>query len=110
MACHNAEIYGVANKIEFLVGDIFSIYPTLKADVVFMSPPWGGPGYSLNKCYSIKTMSNDHDVGGGFAIFDIVKTIAPNIAYHMPNNTNILEVKHIIYYGVKFGYKLNFKL
>jgi len=54
-------------------------------------------------------MSNDHDVGGGFAIFDIVKTIAPNIAFHMPKNTNILEVKHIIY-GVKFEYKLNFKL
>ncbi|KAF0771905.1 Uncharacterized protein FWK35_00003162 [Aphis craccivora] len=91
MARHNAEIYGVADKIEFLVGDIFSIYPTLKADVVFMSPPWGGPAYSLNKCYSIKTMCNDHHVGGGFAIFDIVKTIAPNIAFHMPKNTNILE-------------------
>jgi len=69
MACHNAIIY--------IVGDIFLIYPMLKADVVFMSPPWGGPGYSLSKCYSIKkTMCNDHNVGGGFTIFDIVKTIA----------------------------------
>ncbi|CAH1714843.1 unnamed protein product [Aphis gossypii] len=64
----------------------------LKADVVFMSPPWGGPGYSLSKFYSIKiTMCNDHNVGGGFTIFHIVKTIAPNIAFHMPKNTNILE-------------------
>ncbi|KAE9545642.1 hypothetical protein AGLY_001185 [Aphis glycines] len=39
MARHNAEIYGVADKIEFIVGDIFLIYPKLKADVVFMSPP-----------------------------------------------------------------------
>jgi len=48
-----------------------------------MSPPWGGPVYSLSKSYSIKTMCNDH-VEGGFSIFDIVKTIAPNIAFHMP--------------------------
>lgn len=107
MARHNAKIYGVADKIEFIVGDIFLIYPTLKADVVFMSPPWGGPGYSRSKCYSIKTMCNDHHVGGGFKIFDIVKTIAPNIAFHIPKNTNILEVKHIIY-SVKFEYKLKF--
>ncbi|KAE9544669.1 hypothetical protein AGLY_000211 [Aphis glycines] len=90
MARHNAEIYGVADKIEFIVGDIFKIYPTLKADVVFMSPPWGGPGYTKTKCYTIKTMCSDH-VGGGFKIFDIVKTIAPNIAFHLPKNTNILE-------------------
>jgi len=108
MVRHNAEIYyGVAEKIEFIVGDIFLIYTTLKADVVFMSPPWGGPGYSHSKCCSIKTI--DHDFGGGFTIFNIVKTIAPNIAFHMPKNTNILEVKYIIY-SVKFEYKLNFIL
>jgi len=56
MARHNAEIYGVADKIEFIVGDIFLIYPKLKADVMFMSLPWGGPEYFLNKCYSIETM------------------------------------------------------
>jgi len=61
-----------------------------------MSPLWGDPGYSLSKCYSIETMRNDY-VEGSFSIFDIVKIIAPNIAIHIPNNTNILEVKHMIY-------------
>ncbi|KAE9544668.1 hypothetical protein AGLY_000210 [Aphis glycines] len=60
MARHNAEIYGVADKIEFIVGDIFKIYPTLKADVVFMSPPWGGPGYTQTKSYTIETMCSNH--------------------------------------------------
>ncbi|CAH1708170.1 unnamed protein product [Aphis gossypii] len=55
-----------------------------------MSPPWRGPGYSLIKCYSIETMSNDH-VEGDFSIFDIIKTIAPNMAFYMPKNKNILE-------------------
>ncbi|KAE9541861.1 hypothetical protein AGLY_003852 [Aphis glycines] len=90
IAHHNAEIYGVTDKIEFIVGDIFLIYSKLKTSVVYMSLPWGGPGYSLSKSYSIKTMCNDH-VEGGLSIFDIVKNIASNIEFHMPKYTNILE-------------------
>lgn len=46
LARHNAAVYGVENRIEFIVGDFFQLAPTLKADVVFLSPPWGGPNYS----------------------------------------------------------------
>lgn len=45
MAKKNAEIYGQASKIDFICGDFFQVGPTLKADVVFISPPWGGPCY-----------------------------------------------------------------
>ncbi|XP_025203450.1 uncharacterized protein LOC112600441 [Melanaphis sacchari] len=99
LARHNAEIYGVADKIEFIVGDLFLIYPKLKADVVFMSPPWGGPEYSINKSYTIESMCPG-DFGGGFNIFEIVKTIAPNIAFHMPKTTNIFECMRL---GSGFG-------
>jgi len=76
-----------------MVGDFFSIYHTIKADVLFMSPPWGGPGYAINKIYSLKSMCHSH-FGGGFDIFKLAKTVAPNIAFHMPKNTDISEVKH----------------
>lgn len=46
MARHNATVYGVANRIQFIVGDFFELAPTLQADMVFLSPPWGGPDYS----------------------------------------------------------------
>jgi len=101
LAQHNAEIYGVAHKIDFVVGDFFQIYQKLKADVVFMSPPWGGPGYSIDKSYSLTSMCENY-FRGGFGIFDIVKTIAPNIAFHMPKTTNILEVRHMMY-GVQYN-------
>lgn len=39
IAKHNASIYGVSDRIEFIVGDFFQLAPTLKADVVFLSPP-----------------------------------------------------------------------
>ena len=41
----NAKIYGVEDKIEFIIGDFFQVAPSIKADVVFLSPPWGGPNY-----------------------------------------------------------------
>ena len=43
MARNNARVYGVEAKIEFIVGDFFSIAPKLVADAIFLSPPWGGP-------------------------------------------------------------------
>jgi trimethylguanosine synthase len=45
MAQHNARLYGVEHKIEFICADFFDIAPTLAADGVFLSPPWGGPLY-----------------------------------------------------------------
>lgn len=44
-AKHNAEIYGVANKIFWLNGDCFeaiSRFAGQKNTVIFASPPWGG--------------------------------------------------------------------
>jgi 23S rRNA G2445 N2-methylase RlmL len=45
MAKHNAQVYGVADRIEFIVGDFLKLADKLVADVVFLSPPWGGPQY-----------------------------------------------------------------
>ncbi|KAI9219278.1 RNA cap guanine-N2 methyltransferase-domain-containing protein [Blastocladiella britannica] len=49
MACtqHNAEVYGVADRIEYVLGDAIAYMERTRAvpDVVFLSPPWGGPEY-----------------------------------------------------------------
>lgn len=59
-AKHNAQIYGVLEKIEFIVGDFFELLNTkesrLKADAVFLSPPWGGPTYRNDKIFDLDTM------------------------------------------------------
>ncbi|CAM9175669.1 unnamed protein product, partial [Chrysoparadoxa australica] len=46
-ARHNAKIYNVLDTIEFIRGDALEVIPKLQQpiDVMFMSPPWGGPGY-----------------------------------------------------------------
>lgn len=46
MAKHNAAIYGVSDRIDFIVGDFLTLVHSFKADVIFLSPPWGGPSYT----------------------------------------------------------------
>jgi 23S rRNA G2445 N2-methylase RlmL len=43
MAKHNAQVYGVAEQIDFVLGDAFELAPAYVVDAVFLSPPWGGP-------------------------------------------------------------------
>ena len=53
----NARVYGVEERIEFIVGDFFNLIPSLTgADVIFLSPPWGGPEYLAEDIYDIQTM------------------------------------------------------
>lgn len=80
-AKHNAEIYKVQDKVEFIQGDFFQLAPGLKvrtqrkrnvqdyckdkklrlfnflqADGVFLSPPWGGPSYLRSDVFDLETM------------------------------------------------------
>ncbi|VDI16654.1 Hypothetical predicted protein [Mytilus galloprovincialis] len=56
IARHNAAVYGVENHIEFIQGDFLKVGPTLSADVVFLSPPWGGPDYLTAEVFDLETM------------------------------------------------------
>ena len=62
LACarQNARVYQVEEKITFVLGDFTQLAPTLKADVVFLSPPWGGPDYLNLPSYDINTMMPIH--------------------------------------------------
>lgn len=90
MASHNASIYGVRDKIEFIVGDYFDLIEGLKADIVFLSPPWGGPSYmkydtiydleeSLLPCAASKLLSE-------------TRKITNNIAVYLPRNSNTKQL------------------
>ncbi|XP_066154913.1 uncharacterized protein [Euwallacea fornicatus] len=85
LAKNNAEVYGVAHKIEFLVGDFFALASTLKADVVFLSPPWGGVDYINQKTYDLEKMLQPE----GFSkLFATAAEISKNIAAFLPKNSD----------------------
>lgn len=89
MARHNANIYGVADRIEFIVGDFFQLAATLKADVVFLSPPWGGPQYMKVDTYNLE----EHlQPVAASVMMEKARQISENIAIFIPRNSNTQQL------------------
>ena len=91
-ARHNAAVYGVQDRIEFIVGDFFTVLPRLKPDVVFLSPPWGGPEYLGQEVFDLKECGGCVD---GYRVFQTAKLVTDNIAYFVPRNTNVNQLSSL---------------
>jgi trimethylguanosine synthase len=117
LAKHNAKIYGVDHRIEFILGDYLAFaasYTQLppkerRIDVVFLSPPWGGPSYLSHpiqdKHHSDEGAEPEQPPSypldsiepiNGRALFQLTKAITPNIAYFLPRNTDLVEVSKLV--------------
>ncbi|CAM9489854.1 unnamed protein product, partial [Discosporangium mesarthrocarpum] len=92
-ARHNASIYGVEDRIEFILGDAMSVLPTVKADVVFLSPPWGGPAYSESPFFDLDTMIPAPLSARG--VFKAAQGVTPNVAFFLPRNVDAKQVATI---------------
>ncbi|XP_039043820.1 uncharacterized protein LOC120183120 isoform X2 [Hibiscus syriacus] len=88
-AYHNAAVYGVIDHIDFVIGDFFTLAPKLKADTVFLSPPWGGPDYAKVEIYDLKTMLRPHD---GYFLFNVAKKIGSRIVMFLPRNVDLNQL------------------
>ncbi|KAJ4482436.1 S-adenosyl-L-methionine-dependent methyltransferase [Lentinula aciculospora] len=113
LARHNAQIYGVAEHIEFILADYISFAKTYisspqtatsrKIDVVFLSPPWGGPSYLSGSgspsnsetsvpadpvTFSLSDIRPIHGVN----LFELSRSISSNIAYYLPRNMDLNEI------------------
>ena len=80
----NARVYGVAHRIEFVLGDYWALLPGLKADAVFLAPPWGGVDYAAQPYFDID--KHITAPASGFDIFQRTRAITDNIAYCLPRN------------------------
>ncbi|XP_028284123.1 trimethylguanosine synthase [Parambassis ranga] len=104
MARHNAVVYGVSERIDFLQGDFLQLAPTLRGDVVFLAPPWGGPDYLSAEVFDIRTMMEPD----GFEIFRLAKMISDNIVYFLPRNTDMDQIASLAGPGGKVELEQNF--
>ncbi|XP_032982250.1 trimethylguanosine synthase isoform X2 [Rhinolophus ferrumequinum] len=104
LARNNAEVYGIADKIEFICGDFLLLASHLKADVVFLSPPWGGPDYATAETFDIRTMMSPD----GFKIFRLSQKITNNIVYFLPRNADIDQVASLAGPGGQVEIEQNF--
>jgi trimethylguanosine synthase len=97
LACarHNASIYGVEHKIEFVLGSYLDVIPRANADVVFLAPPWGGPDYVHADVFDIDTMIPLH----GSKLYQQTRAITPNICYQLPKNCDKKKVAQLARLG-----------
>ncbi|XP_038715875.1 uncharacterized protein LOC120009377 isoform X2 [Tripterygium wilfordii] len=91
-AIHNAAIYGVDDRIDFVEADFFLLAPKLKADTCFLSPPWGGPDYAKVKTYDIQTMLKPHN---GYSLFNTAKGVAGKIVMFLPRNVDVNQLAEL---------------
>jgi trimethylguanosine synthase len=87
MAAHNARVYGVSEYIDFIVGDAYTLLPSLASiapDFVFLSPPWGGPDYISSQTY---------DVAPFVPLIKLAASLTPNYAILLPRNASEADVE-----------------
>lgn len=83
LAKNNAAVYGVQDQIEFIVGDFVELIPELSGDVVFLSPPWGGPCYLHQKVFRVDTIEPSVRL-----CLDLIRNyVTHEIALLVPRNT-----------------------
>uniref|UniRef100_A0A182QZE0 Trimethylguanosine synthase n=1 Tax=Anopheles farauti TaxID=69004 RepID=A0A182QZE0_9DIPT len=89
MAKHNATVYGVADRIDFIVGDFMQLTDRLRADVVFLSPPWGGPGYLKEEVYDLEQSLLPVPAT---QLMAAAQRVSKNVALYLPRNSNTQQL------------------
>eukprot|EP00735_Rhodelphis_limneticus_P002027 TRINITY_DN12766_c0_g1::TRINITY_DN12766_c0_g1_i1::g.28594::m.28594 TRINITY_DN12766_c0_g1::TRINITY_DN12766_c0_g1_i1::g.28594 ORF type:complete len:208 (-),score=47.16,sp/Q923W1/TGS1_MOUSE/50.48/2e-58,Methyltransf_15/PF09445.5/3e-45,Methyltransf_26/PF13659.1/2.7e-11,UPF0020/PF01170.13/2.5e-09,Met_10/PF02475.11/4.4e-08,Methyltransf_31/PF13847.1/6.5e-08,Methyltransf_18/PF12847.2/2.8e-07,MTS/PF05175.9/5.2e-05,Methyltransf_25/PF13649.1/0.00016,Cons_hypoth95/PF03602.10/9.9e-05,Methyltransf_3/PF01596.12 len=92
-ARHNARVYGVEDKIEFICGDYIQLLPRLRADVVFLSPPWGGPKYLKQPTFDLRAIQvSDPPIDGVQMFYETVRHVTRNVVYFLPRNIDADQI------------------
>ena len=85
---NNCNVYECENNIEFILDDYLNMKGKIKADFVFLSPPWGGLKYKNSNVYSIKKFMQPN-------IIDIIRVslnVAKFILFYVPRNLDLNEL------------------
>ncbi|KAI1820789.1 RNA cap guanine-N2 methyltransferase-domain-containing protein [Xylaria intraflava] len=112
LACaqHNAAIYGVVDKITWVLGDSFELLQILTESpeklgedirvdvattVIFASPPWGGPGYRTDEIFDLSTME-PYNLE---TLHDAYK--AMDHALYLPRTSDLRQIAKLVPDGIK---------
>ena len=63
-----------------------------KIDVVFLSPPWGGPEYLTGPTYSLARTQPEPAA----ELFRLARLMTPNVAFYVPRNTVLEDIAGLL--------------
>ncbi|CDJ42656.1 hypothetical protein, conserved, partial [Eimeria tenella] len=95
LAKANAGVYGpvVASRLDFIIGDFATLTSRQlrrgALDVVFMSPPWGGPGYNARDVFDLSKMGGRIDFNHALRL---AQRVAPRVAAFLPRSVSLLQL------------------
>ncbi|KAI3334698.1 RNA cap guanine-N2 methyltransferase [Ustulina deusta] len=112
LACaqNNAAVYGVADKIIWVLGDSFKflellakspdqLEEDLRVDIatttIFASPPWGGPGYRTDEIFDLRTME-PYNLATLHEAYE-----AMDHALYLPRTSDLRQIAKLVPDGVK---------
>ena len=88
MCKNNCKVYHCENNIKFIHSDFLEMKNKIKADYIFLSPPWGGTEYKKSDIYSIKKFMHP-DIT---EIIRVSLNVADNILFFLPRNLDLDEL------------------
>ncbi|MEI8211545.1 MAG: RsmD family RNA methyltransferase [Planctomycetota bacterium] len=96
MAIHNATLYGVREKIEFVHDDVFDAWRTAVqgVDAVYLDPSWGGPRYARLKTFQFA----DFTPVGSSKVQELLENCfeaCQHVAISLPRNFNTRELTNL---------------
>ncbi|KAI0430556.1 RNA cap guanine-N2 methyltransferase [Xylaria sp. FL1042] len=112
LACaqNNAAVYGVADKIIWVLGSSFKfvelltkspgqLEEDLRVDIatttIFASPPWGGPGYRTDEIFDLSTME-PYNLA---TLHEAYKTM--DHALYLPRTSDLRQIAKLVPDGIK---------
>lgn len=107
MLKNNAKIYGVENNINCVQGDFLQVAKEQgPIDVIFMSPPWGGPDYVKSKKYNIFA----HITPDITKIMEVCNEATKSIILYMPRTVNPAQIVQLFKNMPNVERKVEFQL
>ncbi|KAI9159492.1 putative diacylglycerol O-acyltransferase tgs1 [Blastocladiella emersonii ATCC 22665] len=99
LACaqHNATVYGVDNRVELVLADAIQWLERTNAqpDVIFLSPPWGGPEYLNQPTFSLDNIPLDWN-----RLLDLCLAKTQNLAIFLPRNLDDASIQSLVARGL----------
>lgn len=91
-AQHNAEIYGVKDKIVWIKGDCFETiqrrFRGTSNVVIFASPPWGGVEYTNQEVFDLSTMQ-PYNLDTMYQAFSKISSC---LVFFLPRNSDLRQL------------------